>query len=309
MPEIEIKYDINEKSILLDNIDILDIPKNIVYLKYNKGVIVDFDCNLFSNLVYLDLSKNRLKSFKFSKSIENVSLNYNNLEEISIPDDNKLTELYISYNNLKIFKVPENLKILGINFNNLEKIIIPSNAKLIKLYANINKIRNISINETLEIIYLDFNFIQNLIIPQNANLKILHICYNELNNLELNKNLKTLFIGNMVKSRGFDELDESDIYYIYQNNYNKLNNLVCNEDLEYLRLFNMYGLKLENILFNSKIKILSLTNMFSKYNNYKFPDSLKELEFLYDYECNYKDNKNYIIPKNLDIIKSNIIKL
>lgn len=189
--------------------------KTIDYTKlegYHKVTKFYLDCDSNASkvsvpnaakLVDLKVSNAKLTSFDTSKlkSIQQLTLDGNNLKSLNIKKNKKLTSLACYNNKLTSLNISsnKNLKDIGIGGNKLKKMDISKNKKLEKVAAYNNKIKSFQAKKSKKIV--DLNLSNNKLTSFDAakypNLKNLMIDGNKTKKLTLGKNKKltSLAIG------------------------------------------------------------------------------------------------------------------
>lgn len=189
--------------------------KSIDYTKlegYSKVTKFYLDCDSnatkvkvpnASKLTDLKVSNAKLTSFDTSKlkSVQELTLDGNNLKSLNVKKNKKLTSLACYNNKLTSLNISsnKNLKDIGVGGNKLKKVDISKNKKMQKVAAYNNKIKTFKSKKSKKIV--DINLSNNKLTSFDAakypNLKNLMIDNNKVKKLTLakNKKLTSLSLG------------------------------------------------------------------------------------------------------------------
>ena len=295
-PEEKFKYLYDQKieelttGINLESNGISEI--NLSLLSYIK----------LNNLIWLNLSKNKIKDLGFiKKSLKNLKILI--VEENSIQDLDK-----IFFSNL------ENIELLSFNSNNIKSLLLSYRAELKNLtylsFSN-NKISNITeliscfSIPNIKILNLSFNNISNISILCKAK-------YNYLNSLFLNNN-KINNIDSLQELFPLLEilnLENNDIYNInifskvkFKDNIKEL--YLDNNPIQYFEKLNLcYFPSLEKINLPKELSLLSFKmKLFGYYMDdyFYFTKEIKKNKIYYTYNKNIKFDERIsilFIPKS-----------
>ena len=130
---------------------------------------------------YLELDNEKitdLTGIEYFTNLENLDCAENQITDLDISKNTKLTSLYCKSNNLKKLDLTNNtaLKFLDCSYNQLENV-------------------NFSVNQELESLYCSGNKIKTLDLSNNTNLQRLGCSSNEVRNLDLSANGKLVSVS------------------------------------------------------------------------------------------------------------------
>lgn len=190
------------------------------------GIIELDGIEAFSNLTYLDVSRNkmdllllpqnihleelvchtniRLQVLDVSSCKELIKLNcsQNRLFYLMLDSNSKLENLNCSYNNLTDLNLSKNVHIDSLNCyeNDISQLNLSNNTSLKYLHCGGNNLTNLetSSHKKLEELYCMSNNIKTLDLAQNTSLRTLECYHNSITNLELTGTpiLENLFCSN-----------------------------------------------------------------------------------------------------------------
>lgn len=213
------EYDEDDFIFLDTNINIEDIPKDVIFLRIKGKNITSFDCNLFPNLEILYLSYNSLNNFIPSATLKKVSLKFNYLKDLDLTNAENLETLDISYNNLTNITLNANLKKLYMeNFYENEWFMDDEQEFIYR--HNYSRLNKLICNEKLEVLIITNLYLEDIFF--NDNIKVLVIGNNFLlkNNFKFLTNLKILEIHDKFK-KNYIIPENLDIYYNDKINHNR----------------------------------------------------------------------------------------
>lgn len=203
-----LSYNVTEeelKSIVIlnfGNIDQMNALKNLKGLE--KLSSLEYLTIQYTNIDEIDISKNT--NLKYLSII-----NANSLDNIDFSKNINLETINLIYTHLKELDVKNCTKLKYINMGSgmvsdgkIEKLDLSNCKELVKLSISGNKLKSIDLsnNTKLEEVHLTNGNIKHIILPQNSKIEKLELFENkienleEIENLETLQNLKTLYIQN-----------------------------------------------------------------------------------------------------------------
>ena len=201
----------------------------------NRNIGSTLGLSLMSELTQLNLSNNNLNNIDVSSNIKisNLNLANNNLSSINLNNNTNLINLYLENNNISNVDLSHNTQLsqIDINNNNLTSIDVSNNTSLIILSLNDNNLNsiNVSNNIYLQVLFLDNNNLSSIDLSNNLQLDSLSIKNNNLNNIDLSNHsgLASLY------------LDDNNLTYIDVRNSQNLMYLgLANNNLNSLDISN-----------------------------------------------------------------------
>ena len=280
--------------------------------------------------LYCGTTEQKITSTKGIEKLTNLTsldLSYNNLSNIDISDNNKLTRVILTDNQLSSIDTSYNLELTELNLSNnkIENLNLKDNLELKYLELTNNNIKhlNLSKNTKLERLYLTNNKLKTLDLTNNRNLF----------HLEVEDNLLThdvyLYVGEDVdirKDKGFINYGPNPnetIYYYANNQYFTLEEDGIEKDL-YILTVTKPGKYIINITYgdgshpyyvkyNGTYNIYSIKATSNKYEinedkkTISIPSNHTNEMILNNININYGteiiSNEKYIIKNNDNIIR------
>lgn len=230
------------------------------------GLLSTDEINVVTHIGVSEYGINSLDGIEVFSNLQNLDCSFNNLSELDISNNQKLTNLYCSDNNIVELNVSNNkeLAYLSCGYNQILDLDVSSNLNLEFLSCDCNRLTDIDIskNKNLSDLNVEGNSLKELDVTQNSNLNYLNCGENYLTFLDVSNNT-------MLESLNCDynQLDELDVS---QNS--QLETLYCsNNQLTSLDISNtvldVYGLGCFNnvkrmILYNNQLDIAALPGKF-----------------------------------------------
>lgn len=175
----------------IESIDYIPDIFDYIDLSKNKLTEDSFKLNPLIKYTFVNLSSNKIMSFKnIPKNIKSLLINNNLLESVDLTDY-KIKEISLSKNRIKNFIMGDKVTELIINFNYLKSITI--NKELWNLNVSHNRLESIDIKEGIESIS-SFDCSYNKLKKLNLNniyINNFNCSYNKINSIENYKSVKS----------------------------------------------------------------------------------------------------------------------
>ncbi len=212
--EFTLEYILTITECGIEKIDYIPDIFDCIDLSSNKLTDGSFELNKTNKYTYINLSSNKIRSFKnIPKNIKSLWLNNNLLESVDLTDY-KIKEISLSYNRINNFIIGDKVLELIINSNYLKSITI--NKELWNLNVSRNKLESIIIKEGVERISTfdcSYNKLKQLNL-NNTSINYFNCAYNKISSLENYKNVKSIIkINNNLITN----------FTLYSDFYSKLN--------------------------------------------------------------------------------------
>ena len=257
--------DANFRQYIADNFDDENDLKlykteidNITFLDANCSDISDLTgIQYFTNLEFLNVNGNNLTEIDLSKNtkLTDLDVSENNLSKIDLSNNTKLTDLNVGSNGLTSIDLSKNTELTHINIqdNQLNSIGLNNNLALTDLNVSGNNLTEIDLSKNTELTYVhvDNNQLKSIDLQNNTLLTYLGISGNNLTEINLNKNTELTDIR--VSKNKLNSIDLS--------NNTKLTNLCVdgNNSLSSLNITNN-SLLTELMLDDTQITEIDLSN-------------------------------------------------
>ncbi|MCQ2533794.1 MAG: DUF4214 domain-containing protein [Clostridia bacterium] len=197
---------------------------------YNNN-ISSIDLSSNTELYYLDLSGNPIKTLDVSSLSELFTLNcYNTkLTGIDLSKNSKLEFLDLTNTSIRNIDLSNLTKLsqLVINDSELTTLDISKNSNLLLLSAKSNKLKNITLgsNSELKELNVEDNLLSSIDLSGATNLTFLDIYHNELTSLDVSKNTLLTWITcgrNHLTSIDLSNNNNLEIFYASDNQLNSI---------------------------------------------------------------------------------------
>ena len=160
----------------------------------NKGIESLEGIQYFTGLNKLYCQDNQLSELDLSKNTKLTYLKCSNNKLTELIVSSNLKTLTCSGNKLTDLNVIENIEYLDCNNNNISQLNVSQNTELYFLNCHKNKLKNLNVSQNTKLVTLDCNNNQlsELDVSQNAKLVTLDCNNNQLDKLDLSHNTKLM---------------------------------------------------------------------------------------------------------------------
>lgn len=212
--EFTMEYVLTLTECGIESIDCIPDIFDYIDLSNNKLTEDSFKLNQSVKYQFINLSSNKIKSFKnIPINIKTLWLNNNLLESVDL-SDYKIKEISLSRNKINNFIMGDKLNELTINFNYLKSISI--NKEMWILDVAHNRLKNIDIKESIKNISTfdcSYNNLKKLNL-NNISINCFNCSYNYIDSIENYKSVKSIIKINNNPITNFT---------LYSDYYSKLN--------------------------------------------------------------------------------------
>ncbi len=202
-----------------------------------------------------------VKEIQYMPNLEYIYVSSNDIKDIDVSKNEKLTSLIISNNKLTDIRLANNksLRFLNISNNPLTNLNVSRNTKLTRLYAYKIPLTsiNVSTNHDLQELGLSQHQLTDIDLSNNANLGFLFLSVGKLTAIELNKNSKLHSLyAPANKIQHLDLTNNPELVTVNIRN-NQLKELLLSEHSKLKELKADYN-QLNNVYLNGSVNIEKL---------------------------------------------------